>query len=94
MVLSKHLTHFCFPIKQVFHQHVSSRVAYPGILPESLNCKKNIKEKYLYNNMKKPIRSKLNHKYTQIQISYRPQISQLSPSLKNPLVVYLKTLIK
>ena len=37
MVVSKHLTHFCYPIRLVLHQHLNSRVAYPGILPENSN---------------------------------------------------------
>ena len=35
MVMSKHLTHFCYPIRQVLHQHLNSHVAYPGIPPEN-----------------------------------------------------------
>ena len=35
MVVSKHLTHFCYPIRLVLHQHLNSHVAYPGILPEN-----------------------------------------------------------
>ena len=34
MIVSKHLTHFCFPIRLVLHQHLNSYVAYPGIPPE------------------------------------------------------------
>ena len=37
MVVSKHLTHFCYHIKLVFHQHLNSHVAYPGIAPENSN---------------------------------------------------------
>ena len=33
MVVSKHLTHFCFPIRLVLHQRLNSHVAYPGIPP-------------------------------------------------------------
>ena len=35
--LSKYLTHFCYPIKLVLHQHLNSHVAYPGIPPENSN---------------------------------------------------------
>ena len=34
MVVSKHLTHFCYPIRLVLHQHLNSLVAYPSISPE------------------------------------------------------------
>ena len=37
MVVSKHLTHFCYPIRLVLHQHLNSHVAYPGIPPENSN---------------------------------------------------------
>ena len=37
MVVSKHLTHFCYPIRLVLHQHLNSLVAYPGIPPENSN---------------------------------------------------------
>ena len=37
MVVSKHLTHFCYPIRLVIHQHQNSHVAYPGIPPENSN---------------------------------------------------------
>ena len=30
-VVSKHLTHFCYPIRLVLHQHLNSHVAYPGL---------------------------------------------------------------
>ena len=33
-VTSKHLTHFCYPIRPVLYQHLNSHVAYPGIPPE------------------------------------------------------------
>ena len=36
-VVSKHLTHFCYPIRLVLHQHLNSHVAYPGIPPENSN---------------------------------------------------------
>ena len=32
-----HLTHFCYPIRLVLHQHLNSHVAYPGIPPENSN---------------------------------------------------------
>ena len=35
MLVSKHLTHFCYPIRLVLHQHLNSHVAYPGALPEN-----------------------------------------------------------
>ena len=35
MVVSKHLTHFCYPIKPVLCQHLNSHLAYAGIPPES-----------------------------------------------------------
>ena len=35
MVVIKHLTHFCYPIRLVLHQHLNSLVAYPGIQPEN-----------------------------------------------------------
>ena len=34
MVVSTHLTHFCYPIRLVLYQHLNLRVAYPGIPPE------------------------------------------------------------
>ena len=37
MVVSKLLTHFCYPIRLVFHQHLNSHVAYPVIPPENSN---------------------------------------------------------
>ena len=37
MVVSKHLTHFCYPIRLVLHQHLNSYVAYSGIPPENSN---------------------------------------------------------
>ena len=37
MVVSKHLTHFCYHIRLVLHQHLNSHVAYPGIPPEISN---------------------------------------------------------
>ena len=37
MVVSKHLTHFCYPIRLVLHQHLNSHIAYPGIPPENSN---------------------------------------------------------
>ena len=37
MVVSKHLTHFCYPIGLVLYQHLNSHVAYPGIPPENSN---------------------------------------------------------
>ena len=37
MVVSKHLTHFYYPIRLVLHQHLNSNVAYPGIPPENSN---------------------------------------------------------
>ena len=37
MVVSKHLTHFCYPIRLVLYQHLNSHVAYPGIPPENLS---------------------------------------------------------
>ena len=30
-------SHICFPIRLVFHQHLNSHVAYPGIPPEPSN---------------------------------------------------------
>ena len=33
--MSKHLTHFCYPIRLVLHQHLKSHVAYTGIPPEN-----------------------------------------------------------
>ena len=36
MVMSKHLTHFCYPTRLVLHQHLKSHVAYPGI-PREIN---------------------------------------------------------
>ena len=36
-VVSKHLTHFCYLIRLVLHQHLNSHVAYPGIPPENSN---------------------------------------------------------
>ena len=36
-VVSKHLTHFCYPIKLVLHQHLNLHVAYPGFQPENSN---------------------------------------------------------
>ena len=35
MVVSKHLTHFCYPIRLVLHQRLNSQAAYPGIPPEN-----------------------------------------------------------
>ena len=35
--MSKHLTHFCYPIKLMLHQHLNSHVAYPGIPSENSN---------------------------------------------------------
>ena len=32
-----HLTHFCYPIRLVVHQHLNSLVVYLGILPENSN---------------------------------------------------------
>ena len=32
MVVSKHFTHFCYPIWLVLHQHLSSQKTYPGII--------------------------------------------------------------
>ena len=40
MVVSKHLTHFCYPIRLVLHQHLNSHVAYPGIPPENSKIRK------------------------------------------------------
>ena len=37
MVVSKHLTHFCYPIRPVLHQHLNSHVAYSAIPPEHSN---------------------------------------------------------
>ena len=37
MVVSKHLTHFCYPIRLVFHQHLNSHVTCPDIPPENSN---------------------------------------------------------
>ena len=37
MVVSKHLTHFCYPIRLVLHQHLNSHIAYPGIPPDNSN---------------------------------------------------------
>ena len=37
MVVSKHLTHFCYTIRLVLHQHLNSHVAYPGIPLENSN---------------------------------------------------------
>ena len=37
MAMSKHLTHFCYPIRLVFHQHLNSQIVYPGISPENSN---------------------------------------------------------
>ena len=34
MVMSKHLTHFCYTIRLVHHQHLNLQVANPGIPPE------------------------------------------------------------
>ena len=34
MIVSKHLTYFCYPIRLVLHQHLNSHVAYHGIPPE------------------------------------------------------------
>ena len=31
MVVSKHLTHFCYTFRPVLHQHLSSHLAYSGI---------------------------------------------------------------
>ena len=36
-VVSKYLTHFCYPIKLVLHQYLNSQVAYPGIQPGNSN---------------------------------------------------------
>ena len=30
-------SHICFPIRLVFHQHLNSHIAYPGIPPEPSN---------------------------------------------------------
>ena len=30
-------SHICFPIRLVFHQHLNSHIAYPGILTEPSN---------------------------------------------------------
>ena len=35
MVVSKHLTHFCYPNRLVLHQHLNLHVAYPGIPPKN-----------------------------------------------------------
>ena len=37
MVVSKHLTQFCYSIRPVLHQHLNLPVAYPGITPENSN---------------------------------------------------------
>ena len=37
MVVSKHLNHFCYPIRLVFYQHLNLHVAYSGIPPENSN---------------------------------------------------------
>ena len=37
MVVSKHLTNFCYPISPMLHQHLNSHVAYPDIPPENSN---------------------------------------------------------
>ena len=37
MVASKHLTHFCYPIRPVLHQHLNLHAAYPDIPPENSN---------------------------------------------------------
>ena len=37
MVMSMHLTPFCYPFKLVFHQHLNSNVTYPGIPFENSN---------------------------------------------------------
>ena len=37
MVVSKHLTHFCYSIRLELHQRLNSHVAYPGIPPENSN---------------------------------------------------------
>ena len=31
IVTSKHFTHLCYPISLVFHQHLNSHLANPGI---------------------------------------------------------------
>ena len=43
MVVSKHLTHFCYPIKLVLHQHLNSHVAYPDIT-RSLYCDQSLRK--------------------------------------------------
>ena len=35
IVVSKHLAHFCYPMMPVFHQHLNSDIAYPGVSPEN-----------------------------------------------------------
>ena len=37
MVVSKHLTYFCYPIRLMLHQHLNSHVTYPGIPHENSN---------------------------------------------------------
>ena len=37
MVVNKHLTHFCYPIKLVLDQHLNSHVDYLGIPSENSN---------------------------------------------------------
>ena len=37
MVVSKHLTHFCYLIRQVLYQYLNSYLAYPSIPPKNSN---------------------------------------------------------
>ena len=37
MVVCKHLTHFCYLIRLVLHQHLNSHIAYPDIPHENSN---------------------------------------------------------
>ena len=39
MVVSKHLTYFCYLIRLMFYQHLNSHIAYPGIPSKTSNHK-------------------------------------------------------
>ena len=62
MVLSKHLTHFCYPIRLVLHQQLNSHVAYPDIPPENLNHTREQYHRTLFSDYSDQSLTKLTHR--------------------------------